>query len=355
MKSIAPAAMAAIEAGEAIVTGALEILPRAVTTIEYTVVDTVDIHAVTNAATTDSGGLTAGITVSGFDPLDRVRVTLPSGQTYSAWSYDNGDPGTWLTGFRVIPGGVVANAFDVDGSGIPYPGAGTAELARAAFGTDYFEGSSSYTFFIKDSPTGDNEGGLSILVERGTPGSSPSPGDPIRVWGGHGPISIEGNTYQGIGDRGLAQQTAGAIGGFAQGLTLTLSGIEPHALELLDADEVKGASVVVRRLIFAGDGKTLLDAHIFDRGRVDAVETSETIGAGASIQLSVETAARGLGSSGARMRSDSDQRLINPNDGYFKNTAFAGEKMLYWGGRKPHRTGSSGGSSFVSAFIGLRS
>jgi hypothetical protein len=41
------------------------------------------------------------------------------------------------------------------------------------------------------------------------------------------------------------------------------------------------------------------------------------------------------------MRSDSDQRLINPTDGYFKNTAYAGEKMLYWGGKKPTRTAAA--------------
>jgi hypothetical protein len=106
----------------------------------------------------------------------------------------------------------------------------------------------------------------------------------------------------------------------------------------LDADEIKGGAAVMRRLIFASDGKTLLDYDIWDRGRIDAVSTVETIGAGAAIKVSVESAARGLGRSGQRMRSDSDQRLINPNDGYFRKAAYAGEKMLYWGGKKPART-----------------
>jgi hypothetical protein len=74
---------------------------------------------------------------------------------------------------------------------------------------------------------------------------------------------------------------------------------------------------------------------VFDRGRGDALDTVETIGGPAVVNLAVESAARGLGRSGARMRSDPDQRLINPDDGYFKNTAYAGEKMLYWGGKKP--------------------
>lgn len=123
-------------------------------------------------------------------------------------------------------------------------------------------------------------------------------------------------------------------------MTLTLSGIDPDLLALLDAEEIKGASVVIRRLIFASDGKTLLDAHVFDRGRVDTIETDEVIGAAAAIKVAVESAARGLGRSGARQRSDSDQRLIAASDGYFRKAAYAAEKMLYWGGKRPHRTGA---------------
>jgi hypothetical protein len=162
-------------------------------------------------------------------------------------------------------------------------------------------------------------------------------GTAIRVWGGHGPITFGGNTYKGLGDRAFVQQTSGAIGGVAQGMVLSVSGVEPAALALLDPDEVKSASVVIYRLIFASDGKTLLDAHVFDRGRIDTVDSEEVIGGPAAIKLNVESAARGLGHSGARQRADADQRLIDSTDGYFKNTGYAPEKMLYWGGKKPSR------------------
>jgi hypothetical protein len=178
----------------------------------------------------------------------------------------------------------------------------------------------------------------------------------IRVWGGHGVFKINGSDYLPLGDRGFAQQTSGAIGGIAQGMTLSLSGVEPAALALLDADEVKAATVVVYRLIFAPDGKTLLDAHIFDRGRGDEIDVVDTIGRAATINFAVESTARGLGRAGSRMRSDWDQRLINPLDGYLRNVAYAPSKMLYWGGKKPSRadaalggsgsgTGSSGNAS----------
>jgi hypothetical protein len=164
-------------------------------------------------------------------------------------------------------------------------------------------------------------------------------GDVIRVW--NGPCTLTppsiGEAFQGIGGRGIGQQTAGQVGGGAQGLNLTLSGIDPAVLELVDPDEIKSASIVIYRLIFASDGKTLLDAHVFDRGRGDAITVDETIGGTAAITIAVESAARGLGRSGARQRSDADQRLFDHTDGYFKNTGYAPEKMLYWGGKKPSR------------------
>lgn len=165
--------------------------------------------------------------------------------------------------------------------------------------------------------------------------------DPIRLWGGYGVIQIDGEDYLPLGDKGFAQQNSGAIGGVAQGLTLGVSGIEAAALDLLDADEVKQGSVILYRLIFASDGTELLDAHLFDRGHVDKVDTVETVGGTATINVAIESAARGLGRDGARQRSDSDQRLINATDGYFKFTAYAAEKALYWGGKRPSRAGSA--------------
>lgn len=170
----------------------------------------------------------------------------------------------------------------------------------------------------------------------------------IRLWGGYGPIVLGGHSFKGIGDRAMGQRTANAMGGIAQGITLTLSGIEPAALALLDPDEVKGSSNVLYRLIFGPDGKTLLDWAVFERGRGDALTSDETIGGPAAISFAIESAARGLGRSGVRLRSDPDQRLIDPNDGYFRNCAYAGEKMLYWGGKLPSRGAAATAGTTVS-------
>jgi hypothetical protein len=352
MKTIAPAAMDAIAAGEAIVTGAVEIIPVA-PPFAYEAVDVVDIDAVANGTGAAANGPSVGITLSGLSASDVLRITLPAGQAFTAWNYQVGTANRWLNEFDVIPDGVVADSYRLSqagqtpSSGAHFPnGYATPDLARRAFATHYITGATQYCFYILDTATGggsgtfNNSGGVSVKVDKRLSVGGDAP-DPIRLWGGYGVITIDGVDYQPLGDRGLAQQTAGALGGVAQGLTMTLSSIEAAALALLDADEIRAAAVVMRRLIFGPDGKTLLGHEVWDRGRVDTVETDETVGGPAAIVVAVESAARGLGRGGARQRSDSDQRLIKPDDGYFKSTAFAGQKTLYWGGKKPARGGAA--------------
>lgn len=168
----------------------------------------------------------------------------------------------------------------------------------------------------------------------------------IRIWGGPSELTFDGRTFDPVGDRSLVQVAGGALGGAAQNISLLLSGIEPEILELVDAQEVSGAPSILWRLIFSSDGNTLLDYHIWSRGTLDTLIREEEVGGTAAISAQLETPARGLGRRGARMRSDADQRLIDANDGFFKNVAYAAEKEIYFGGRRPQRAGSAlGGSS----------
>lgn len=338
MKTFSDDALAALERGDAIVSASVEIIPSS--SVSYSTVGIYDIDAVSNAAHNATDGLSNGIEVAGFDPSDIVRVSLPLGQTYvafSVWGVPSpanapGNTGSqhWL---NVIPGGVVADMFYVTDTDT-YDG---YEAARASFGVHTFTGASSYILYIQDNPIGDNTGGLSVRVEKGV--FVAATGDPIRLWGGYGdadlPSDAGTSTFKGIGDRGLIQSSSGAIGGTAQNTTLALSGIEAAALDVLEPDEVKEASVVVRRLIYDSAGKTLLGAYVYSRGRLDELKTSEVVGGAAAIQLAVEGAARGLGRRGGRLRSDADQRLVGSSDGFFKNVSFAAQKTLYWGGKKP--------------------
>lgn len=136
------------------------------------------------------------------------------------------------------------------------------------------------------------------------------------------------------------------MGGIAQNTTLSLSGIEPDLLALLDPAEIKGAPVTVWSLVFDTSGTVLLDAFVYRRGRVDRIPVRETSGGTATISVEVESPGRGLGRRTGRLRADADQRLIDPNDGGMRRVSFAASKTLYWGGRRPATAGSAlGGGS----------
>lgn len=167
--------------------------------------------------------------------------------------------------------------------------------------------------------------------------------EPIRVWSGHGVLTLEGEDYLPLGDREVGIATGAALGGVAQNLSLSMSGLEPSLLELLDAASVKNAPVRVITLIFDGSGTQLLDHFVHRRGRVDRVPVRETSGGTATISVEVEGPGRGLGRRTGRMRSDADQRLIDADDGAMRQVSFAAEKTLYWGGRRPSRAAAAFG------------
>jgi hypothetical protein len=178
---------------------------------------------------------------------------------------------------------------------------------------------------------------------------------PTCVWGGYGSITLPSGpggaseTYDGIGDRGLVQVTGSALGTSEQNITLSLSGVEPDVLALWNASSVQGAVCQVWLLTFDGAGQTMLDAQIFAAGRLDTLPINDTIGGTATLTASVETAARGLGRSGQRMRTDADQRLISSGDNGFQAVSFAGNKTLYWGGQHPTSASTLGWTPLSNA------
>lgn len=168
---------------------------------------------------------------------------------------------------------------------------------------------------------------------------------PVFVWGGPGTLELDDDTYLGVDDRGIGQVSSGSLGGSEQGVTVTLSGVDPEHLALLDAAEVQSAPAKLYRLLYDGSGRTLLDARIFKRGRVDEVTVDEVIGGKATVTVAIEAASRGLGRSGKRMRSDADQRLIDADDGFFKHVSYAATKVIYFGGKKSSAAATVSGSA----------
>lgn len=167
----------------------------------------------------------------------------------------------------------------------------------------------------------------------------------IRLWGGYGVLAWTGSggAYLGIGKRGLVNASGGSLGGSEQGAELTLSNVDPDALAQVNLKSLRGQPAVLWRLIFNGTGARLLHAEIFQRGRVDRAPKEETPGGEAIIRVGVEGPARGLGRRSERMRTDADQRMIDPTANGFAAVAYAGEKAINWGGKPPQRSGAAFG------------
>lgn len=148
--------------------------------MQWQTVQVVNIDSVTNAGGATSDGLTVGIELTGFSTTDLLRLTLPTGQTYTAWNYQNdGTQNRWVNEFDIIPDRTVAKSFRVSqagltpSSGTHFPdGYATAEIAREAFGIHMVTGASNYTFYIVDTAPGggsgtfNNTGGVSVLVQK---------------------------------------------------------------------------------------------------------------------------------------------------------------------------------------------
>lgn len=175
-------------------------------------------------------------------------------------------------------------------------------------------------------------------------------GEPLCFWGGYGDLILDAGdgpeTYVGVGDRGLVTVTGRRIGTAEQSIELTLSGVDPDID--LNTAVARDASVLIWRLGFDSSGRTLLDASVFDRGKVDDLFREEVVGGEATIRLMVEGAARGLGRSTNRMCTDADQRNIRDSDPFFSKIGYAHQKKLYWGGPKPLRNNSVPETGFPS-------
>ncbi len=124
----------------------------------------IDLNARTNA----SGSSAAGIYLGGMNPDWILTLDMPAGLTFggwSPWSSDNSNevpsiPNAWGNSFSVT---------NADGSTANFGANGThpnANAARAAFASVTITGYPSYTFWLNDTNSGDNRGGLSIRVTK---------------------------------------------------------------------------------------------------------------------------------------------------------------------------------------------
>lgn len=167
------------------------------------------------------------------------------------------------------------------------------------------------------------------------------PDDPFLAWTGEGVLELEGEEYIGMGSNALVSASGGQIGATADAIELLISGIDPTTVDLATVSFVRDARTTVWRLMFDTSGQVLLDAQVYDRGRVDRLQWAETPGGTSTIKITMETAAKGLGRRTGRLTADADQRMIDGLDASLSRVTQAAVLTLAWGGKPPARAGQA--------------
>lgn len=156
--------------------------------------------------------------------------------------------------------------------------------------------------------------------------------DTIYIWTGYGPISWNGQTYQGIGTLLTLSSIEEGSDVNARGITLGLSGFDANALSLALGEVRQGLPVVVSLgLFYPGSPWTLIpDPLIAWAGRMDQ-PTIDVLGTTASISLACENRLVSMNVAVDRRYTPEDQARDWPGDSGLSWVYGIQDQNIYWG------------------------
>lgn len=175
-----------------------------------------------------------------------------------------------------------------------------------------------------------------------------------RLWSGYGQLpgaAVDDSVaYEGIGDIALITPHSSQLGGAADALTITLSGLDPDVAAAVEQGGYHQRPITIFRVIFAANGHEAVGYLTMLRGRVDFITQRETVGGEAALDVQVEGPRIDINRALARIASNVDQRLIDPDDGCLRHAATSAVKTMKWG---QHMV--TGAQAFNSGLLGKRS
>lgn len=161
-------------------------------------------------------------------------------------------------------------------------------------------------------------------------------------WGGHGPVTVNAITYQGAGSLIEIQQIN--MGGdlAASPLTVTLralpeTALTPDVLATIDSYGYKNRPAHLSLAYFDPLAGTIVTVLQWWQGYVDTIEHNQTVGGEYTLIAHLEPLSLDHARIGYRMRSDADQRLIDPIDRFFEHAGTTATLRFQYG-RSQHGT-----------------
>lgn len=137
-------------------------------------------------------------------------------------------------------------------------------------------------------------------------------------------------TYKGAYGLGTISEITDSSGEVS-GITLDMITGDSASISLAldDADLIQGTALTIRTAIIDLDTYQILDAPIEWVGKMDTMSISEDSGQ-CVIRVTAESKAVDLLRGTPMLYSDSDQRTLNANDGFFKYVVDQTDKPIVW-------------------------
>lgn len=163
----------------------------------------------------------------------------------------------------------------------------------------------------------------------------PAPTGPKGFFTGQGELVWSGITFQGAGTLFSLSSVGGVTDGSAVGLSIRLNGdaragLDASVLATIETIQYRNAPAFVYRAYLHPDSYALISVETVFRGYIDTIDHNVSEGGDAYLEAACESRALDLGRSGYRMRTDTDQRLIDPADGSLRNVQVSATQTLKW-------------------------
>ena len=155
----------------------------------------------------------------------------------------------------------------------------------------------------------------------------------VYLWSGYGPISWNGQTWQGIGSLGTVTVVEEGADVTARGVVLSLSGFDPNLINLLLTELKIGAPANLYLGMFSLSPVALLaDPIPVWAGRTDQpiIDVSATLG---SISINCENRLLDLNRVSARRYTNDDQHMDYPQDRGMEFVYSIQEVIISWGAK----------------------
>ena len=148
-------------------------------------------------------------------------------------------------------------------------------------------------------------------------------------------LSWGGDTYVGAAGRFTMSIPPGASDMSIRGLTITMSALDTTALNWVQSQEYHQRPMFAALAFIATETPQIVAVRRWFTGFIDQALWQERIDGQARLIVKCESHSRELDRSGARTRSDADQRALDPDDGFFKHTVGAIATDVTWGQNPP--------------------